>query len=389
MCERQKVWSENNKGILIKLALVLVVLLGVSALMGCYPAGPKGWAGPVVKDGLLYQATMGGEVRCLDLAGQGRDWATPLQRLPERGGLCGFGCAPAGPIAIYGSVAVPGDRVYVGTYDGQLYALYADTGGVIWQYPLGQEKALGAIVGGPVVLPELGLVLVGSSDGNLYAFDAERRGPPLWSFRTEGKIWSTPVVVGDIAYFGSLDNNVYALRVSRDAPTLVQVYPAQGAIAGQLLITEDTLYVGCFDRQLYAFDLETAAVKATFMAESGFWSQPLLHGDTIYIGGLDGKVYALDAEDITRGEVVVETGGPIRSDPVLANGRVVFASKDGKLYLVDPASHRTGIIALGFPVLSPLAAAGGLVYAHAENGSLYEVDVARHSWRVLYSLEEK
>lgn len=382
-------WPKINKKLLIILPIALILLLLTSFLLaGCYGVNPRGWAGPVVEGNQLYLGTVGGTVISLDLTGQGRNWTTPLQSEASGGLGCGFGCTGAAPVAIYGSTALTDNRLYVAVYDGRFFSLYADTGGVAWQYPLGEEKKLGTIAGGPQVVADQGLVLVGSSDTYLYAFDAERRGPPLWSFKTKDKIWSTPVVIGDMVYFSSMDSNVYALKLSREAPTLVQTYPTVGTVVASPLVTEDTLYIGSFDRKFYAFDLTTAQVKGTFETEGGYWSQPLLHGGYLYVGSLDGNVYRLNASDVTQGQVVVKTEGPIRADPVMAAGKVVFASRDGNIYIIDPESLSVDTVAIGAPVLSPLAAKDNLVYAYSETGNIYEVDAALKSWRIIFSPEK-
>ena len=55
-----------------------------------------------------------------------------------------------------------------------------------------------------------GTVYVGSDDGNLYALDA-KTGTRQWSFSTGGLVRSSPVVVDGTAYFTSADDNLYAV----------------------------------------------------------------------------------------------------------------------------------------------------------------------------------
>ncbi len=45
---------------------------------------------------------------------------------------------------------------------------------------------------------------VGSYDGNLYAVDAAT-GREQWRFSTAGKISSSPVVIDGVIYFGGVD----------------------------------------------------------------------------------------------------------------------------------------------------------------------------------------
>ena len=114
--------------------------------------------------------------------------------------------------AIYGRPAVTDDAVFIGGYDGRLYA-YDKQGDILWQEPLS-----GQIVGGPTVYGNLVLIgtgAVSSSDGSggvLYAIDKES-GDPVWTFHTDGPVWSTPAVDNGVVLVGALDHSVYAVNI--------------------------------------------------------------------------------------------------------------------------------------------------------------------------------
>ncbi len=55
-----------------------------------------------------------------------------------------------------------------------------------------------------------GFVYVGSLDGNLYAIDA-LTGKEKWQFRTRGVVDSSPAVSNGVVYVGSYSNNLYAI----------------------------------------------------------------------------------------------------------------------------------------------------------------------------------
>ena len=52
--------------------------------------------------------------------------------------------------------------VYVGSGDGNVYALNASTGAQLWSYPTGTSLSSPAVANG--------VVYVGSNDGNIYKF---------------------------------------------------------------------------------------------------------------------------------------------------------------------------------------------------------------------------
>jgi outer membrane protein assembly factor BamB len=55
-----------------------------------------------------------------------------------------------------------------------------------------------------------GAVYIGSDDGNVYALNAAT-GIPLWKYVTGGPVSSSPAVVNGVVYVGSSDGYVYAL----------------------------------------------------------------------------------------------------------------------------------------------------------------------------------
>jgi outer membrane protein assembly factor BamB len=101
------------------------------------------------------------------------------------------------------SPAVVGGVVYIGSGDGNVYALNAATGSKLWNF-----STRGPVYSSPAVVS--GVVYVGSFDDNVYALKAAT-GSKIWSYTTGGPVDSSPTVVGGVVYIGSFDDNVYAL----------------------------------------------------------------------------------------------------------------------------------------------------------------------------------
>ncbi len=376
-------WFRHNKVLLGKVILLVVMLLvvvsGLSGF-GCIKGlQPIGWAGGVVADGTLFVGSEEGRVVAVNLVDDTRQWSEPLKTASTGGFGCaaptaGGGCAgaPAG-VAIYGTPAVAGDLVYIGGYNGKIYAFNSSSLVVRWVYP--REGNLEPIVGGPAI--SQGKVYIGATDKEdkklwkLYALDAAT-GDWQWEFQTGDKIWSTPAIDGDTLYIGSFDKKLYALNVADGSKQWE--FEAEGAIASSPLVYNDTVYIGSFDRYLYAVNAADGSEKWRFMGENWFWAKPVVYNGVIYAGNLDGKVYALDAES---GDKLAEydLGSPVSSSPVVVNGSVIFASRQGVIYTLDIGSNKLRqLVDIEEEVYGPLSASGGIVYVHTQDMTLHPVD---------------
>ena len=182
---------------------------------------------PAVSEGVVYVLATGGTLYALDAATGGLRWEHQLE---GRGH--------------YQSPAVANGVVYVG--GGQhLYAVNAATGGLVWRADqrvmsdsrlaiageiiyLNTRSGVAAVDTGtgdllweystdiratsPTV--EDGVVYLGSWNKRLHAVDAAT-GKSLWQYETADQIYSKPAVASEVVYFGSADDHLYALSVSK------------------------------------------------------------------------------------------------------------------------------------------------------------------------------
>ena len=354
---------------------VMAVLWSVLTLAACTNGGgcggigtAVGGSGAVIVGDTVYIASRDGEVLALDRTTGEQIWRVRLGS-DERAN------------AIYGTPAVSGDTLYVGGYDSTLYALSlkeGEEGDQNWGEPVG-----GPIVGGPIVVeidrsrdataaqvsgePATStLVLVGSSDGNMYAFDAD--GTEEWRFTTGDKVWSAPAVSEGVAYFGSLDHNVYAVDLEDGSEKWR--FPTKGGVVATPVVAKNRVFVGSFDGIFYAIDAVTATEVWRFDgASSWYWGRAIATDETIYASSLDGNLYALDIETGgLRWPAPLETEGAIVGGAVILFGMVVVASTDGKIHLGDGSTHR--LCDVEEDIKTPLAGNDGTIYFATEDGTV-------------------
>jgi outer membrane protein assembly factor BamB len=295
-----------------------------------------------------------------------------------------------------------GDRVYVGTQSGYLYALKADgrypavsAERIAWSF-----RAGGAIARKPVVAG--GRLYVGANDGRLYCFDAQT-GQLLWAYQTTAnphafRQFSTPIVQNDRLFVGAADSSLYALDAQtgrllfrhkttdwvRSAPAAdaqnVYVAAMDGHVysldqatgrvnwqrrvgnhwlyadlavsAGKLVLTDSDLYAHCLNAADGASRWEVSMLKSfrqngyrilTDQLAGGayYQSKPTAADNRVYIGTPSRFVYALTA-DTGKPLWKTELSAAVSGAPVYNNGRIYVGQQGGDeaFYCLDARTGR-------------------------------------------------
>ncbi len=159
----------------------------------------------------------------------------------------------APPLASRTQPVVAGGILYIGSLDGNMYALNAMTGEIIWTRETGGPiRHSAAVVDGKVFF--------GSHDTNIYALDAATGGA-LWSFPTGAGISTAPVVGNGMVYIGSRDGFFYALDA--DTGYLQWKYETGGPIETSAALSEDgtIVFFGSEDMHAYAVYAASGGLK--------------------------------------------------------------------------------------------------------------------------------
>lgn len=357
----------------LHLPAFLLVLLTIA---GCVPGTtvPRGWSGGAIADGTLFIGSADGKIVAVNASDGRRIWEAPLEATAPPSG--GFGCAAAPvSVAIYGSPAVSDNLVYIGGYNGKFYAFTPGEKEPRWVYP--REGTSGSqIVGGTLVAQDK--VVFGTADGKVYALNKTTGASSTgWILPAGvvGKIWSTPAFLDGTIFIGSFDKNLYALDIATGEKKWA--FATQGAIAATPVAYNGTVYIGSFDRNLYAVDVTTGREKWRFSeAKNWFWAKPLIKDDVLYAANLDGKVYILDAQSGKKLREFDLGPGAISASPVLVGSTLIVATESGNITGIDTASSdkKTWKLNLGEKVDAPLAADEVAVFIHTGAGKLYAVN---------------
>lgn len=160
----------------------------------------------------------------------------------------------------------PDGTIYVGSFDGKLYAIRddGDAGILKWAFQTGA-----AIDGSPAV-DGCGVVYFGSRDSTIYALNPD--GTLRWSLKTGGQIESSPSIDADgTLYVGSFDGKLYAIgNHGPDAGVLSVDLPGE--------VRSDSTYVPVVTVRNYRHNPASFGVSC-FVDSAGLH----VYADTVYV----------------------------------------------------------------------------------------------------------
>jgi outer membrane protein assembly factor BamB len=295
------------------------------------------WAPLELEGGLLYFGNDRGTFLALDTATREPRW----------------NFVTGGPIRSAAEVA--GGVVLFASDDGFLYALGRESGDEPWRFDLGSagmERRLPA-TGPPYEYDYLhsspavdrGVVYIGSADGNLYAVELET-GQERWRFTTSDRIRSTPTVANGTVYVGSWDGHLYAV----DAATGQEVwrFDTGGRVQGSPAVAAGRVIVGSRAAKLFGLNAESGELEWTHVHEDGSWveSSPVVRGDVVYVGSSDAlKLFAFDAIS-GQERWQFETGGWSWSTPVVTDDTVYIGGISAYPYYFEGVDLLAGFHAV-------------------------------------------
>ncbi|WP_270087963.1 PQQ-like beta-propeller repeat protein [Sphingobacterium sp. SYP-B4668] len=176
---------------------------------------------------------------------------------------------------------------------------------------------------------------------NFTSIDSVKDRPILkWKFQTEGKIFSSPVVFGDMVLIGSCDSNLYAL--DKIDAKLLWKFKTNGEVRSSVAIASNRVFFLSSDGIFYALDADSGLLQWEFKTEGEkfydtwdyYQSSPAIQGGMIYFGCGDGHIYALDVQTGAL-KWKFKTGGIVHASPTLTEDAVLIGSFDGVFYCLE------------------------------------------------------
>ena len=332
-------------------------------------------ADPVVAAGRVFTLDSRARVTATALNG-GRAWSTDVTPALENVDS-----------ASGGGLAYEGGRVFVTTGFGELVALDAASGAVLWR-----QRVEASIGGGPAV--QDGVVYVAARNAVGWAVRASD-GRVLWQAAGtpsgSGVMGvSVPAVQGDTVVFPFSSGQIVAVDrqsgLTNWTSQIAGTRPGRAIavvrdVTGDPVIAGGRVYSGTSSGRISAVELSTGLNDWT--ADEGANSPVVVAGGSVFAVNDQAQLVRLDAATggvVWRQPLPYYTTQRVRRQdavhahygPVLAGGRLHIASSDGMLRSFDPASGAlVGQAQIPGGAASAPVVAGQTLYVVARNGQLH------------------
>ncbi len=239
--------------------------------------------------------------------------------------------------------------------DGEVVALDARKGKVRWRHRIGPSESSPLVAGG--------LVYVGDWNGYVYALRA-KTGREVWRFRADGEVKGALALSGKRLYVGSYDHHLYALAAKTGRliwrGSAQDRFGSRGTFYSTPTAAYGRVYIGSTDGKVYSFGASSGELRWSQSTGGYVYASPAVWNRRILIGSYSGRFYSLDA---ATGDVQWEfrADGPISGSATVLGKIVYFSTLKGRTYGLDA---RTGKQVWSFPdgKYSPLVAGPERVY---------------------------
>ena len=217
-------------------------------------------------------------------------------------------------------------------------------GSVLWKF-----ETKGRIYSSPLI--DGNIVFVGSGDHTFYAIN-KKTGGKIWEFKTKGAIHSSPCILDNVVYFGSADGSLYA--VDKTKGKLIWKFESEGEKMYGLWdyylsspeVDEEIIYWGSGDGYLYAIQGSNGELKWKFKTNDIIHASPVVYKNNVYIGGFDGYFYSINKKNgvlVWKFNTIGATyfpKGEIQKAAFVKDNVVYFGSRDYNIYALDAKTGR-------------------------------------------------
>jgi outer membrane protein assembly factor BamB len=204
-----------------------------------------------------------------------------------------------------------------------------------------------------------------------------------WKFKAEEEIRSTPVVHRGILFIGSYDNNLHAVNL--ETGQFKWKYATDGGIATSPAIAheENLVVIGSDDFSLHAVDIRSGRISWTFPTQAPVRSSPTVAHGHVFFGSDDGKFYAVRSAT-GRAAWRFDAGTEVRSKPLVLEDLIIVGGESGDVVALDLSGQPKWRFKAKRSVMCHPFFYDGLVYVTSMDWHIYALDIKSgwSTWKV-------
>ena len=334
---------------------------------------------PVVAYDKVYSASRAGDVIAFDVKSGKEVWQTDLSDVNNDRSFWDSRVS-----ALLSGGPITGlNKVFIGSENGKIYALDAQTGAVLWQ-----QNIKGEVINAPAF--ESGLVVVNSASGIMKALDAEN-GEEVWKIEQDVPALtlrgiSAPVLAsgGVLIGTGKGGVDVYLLNNGQQGWSS-EIGEATGSTELERVIDVDSAPVVFGDKvyavssrgYLAAIDLQSGRIL--WKRQYSSYRKISIYRNTIFLTNLRGHVYAIDrVNGIERWSNLALANRGV-TGPVIVDDYVVVGDFEGYLHWIDQESGE--IVARhevdGSGIHATPTVVDDIIYTQSRDGDLQAIETPK------------
>jgi outer membrane protein assembly factor BamB len=140
-------------------------------------------------------------------------------------------------------------RAYAGTFGNQVLCAELENSEILWWYEH-PERRFPFYASAAVTVD---IVVIGGRDKMIHALKPQT-GEPLWTYPTKSRVDSSPVIVGERVFFGTVGGELVALNLNSgekvwEFVTGASIIASPSVAAGKLVIGTDDGRIYCFGKR--------------------------------------------------------------------------------------------------------------------------------------------
>lgn len=149
---------------------------------------------------------------------------------------------------------------------------------------------------------------------------------PLWVFKCEDEIRGTPAYHNGSLFVGCYDNNLYALDAAEGK--FQWKYATDGGVVSRPAVFEEALFFGSEDKLVHAVNMRSGKVVWTYATDGRVRSSPRIADGHVFVGSDDRMLHAINLATGRRAWTV-DAGGEVRSTPFVTPDLIYFGAESG------------------------------------------------------------